>query len=101
MGKLVRDRIPELIAREGGSPRTRILDHASYELALRDKLIEEAHELRDADDSAAAIEEAADVYEVLLAIADRCGIGLEDIADRAALKRSARGGFDQRIWLES
>jgi len=42
--KLVRDRIPEIIAAEGRHPVTRILDQADYRQALLDKLAEEAAE---------------------------------------------------------
>src|SRR5262245_63287046 len=42
MGKLVRDRIPEIIRSEGGSARTRALGDEAYRAALLDKLLEEA-----------------------------------------------------------
>jgi predicted house-cleaning noncanonical NTP pyrophosphatase (MazG superfamily) len=68
MGKLVRDRIPEIIRAEGSRAVTRRLDDDAYRDALLDKLVEEAHELRNAPRESAGIGEAADVYEVLLAL---------------------------------
>lgn len=99
MGKLVRDRIPELIHARGDIAATRVLKGRDYEMALLDKLVEEASELRDADPDQ-RLEEAADVYEVLLAVADHLNVNLDDIARRAADKRAERGGFTQRLWLE-
>ena len=66
-GKLVRDRIPEIIRDAGRTPVTRTLDPTAYEQALRDKLLEEADE-----DAAASgpepLEELADVLEVVRAL---------------------------------
>ncbi|MBY9076048.1 nucleoside triphosphate pyrophosphohydrolase [Nocardioides sp. WL0053] len=100
MGKLVRDRIPELIYARGDRPMTRVLDDPGYEAALLAKVVEEAEELRDTTPEG-RLEEAADVYEVLLALARHLGLSLEDVARRAELKRAERGGFDRRVWLES
>ncbi|WP_432542955.1 pyrophosphohydrolase domain-containing protein [Kineococcus sp. SYSU DK002] len=101
MGKLVRDRIPELIRARGAEPVTRVLDEAEYDTALRDKLVEEAQELRNASSSGELLAEAADVYEVLAALADRLGVDLGTIAQAAQHKRAERGAFEERIWLES
>ena len=40
--KLVRDLIPDIIAANGNQPSTRVLEHDSYQGALRSKLVEEA-----------------------------------------------------------
>jgi predicted house-cleaning noncanonical NTP pyrophosphatase (MazG superfamily) len=100
MGKLVRDRIPEIIRAEGRTADTRLLDDGAYRDALLEKLVEEAHELRSAPKES-ALDEAADVYEVLLALAAHDGWALRDVASHAAGKRRQRGGFDNRVYLES
>lgn len=100
MGKLVRDRIPELIERDGRTPRTWVLDDDAYLRALLDKLVEEANELRDAA-PAQLIEEMADVVEVLRAIHHLPGLGEHEVHAAADAKRVERGGFAGRIWLES
>ncbi len=97
--KLVRDRIPDIIAADGGQPSTRVLDHASYQLALRSKLVEEAQEARASADEQLA-SELADVLEVLMALARAHDMRWEDIELQAADKRAERGGFDRRIFLE-
>jgi len=48
--KLVRDQIPDIIAAAGNQPSTRDLDQASYQRALRSKLLEEAQEAEAAAD---------------------------------------------------
>ncbi|HWL96937.1 MAG TPA: nucleoside triphosphate pyrophosphohydrolase [Nocardioidaceae bacterium] len=100
MGELVRDRIPEIIRAEGRTADTRLLDDDAYRAALLDKLVEEALELRAAPPGS-ALDEAADVYEVLLALAALEGWALRDVASHAAGKRRQRGGFDERVFLQS
>lgn len=100
MGKLVRDRIPEIIAAEGRDAGVRRLSDEEYDAALLDKLVEEVEELRSADPED-RLEEAADVYEVLLAIVDRLDCDVEALGAAAARKRETRGAFTQRLWLEN
>ncbi|MEW1960692.1 nucleoside triphosphate pyrophosphohydrolase [Kineococcus sp. NPDC059986] len=100
MGKLVRDRIPDIIRAEGREPRIRILTNDEYVAALLVKVVEEAGELRDAATTEERLAEAADVYEVLLAVAELCGASIEDVVRLADAKRQQRGGFGGRVWLE-
>ena len=65
-----------------------------------DKLREEVAELAAAQTSEAVLEEAADVLEVLTAIAAEHGATLDTIVDIARRKREERGGFDMRLWLD-
>jgi predicted house-cleaning noncanonical NTP pyrophosphatase (MazG superfamily) len=50
VGKLVPDRIPEIMTAKGLSPEVRLLDAAEYHHALRNKLAEEALEAQAAED---------------------------------------------------
>jgi predicted house-cleaning noncanonical NTP pyrophosphatase (MazG superfamily) len=95
--KLVRDKIPEIIAADGATPITRMLSKSEYLEALIDKLFEEAHEFK-ADSS---IEELADLQEVILALADAINIKPSDLAKTLLNKSLARGAFKKRIFLES
>jgi predicted house-cleaning noncanonical NTP pyrophosphatase (MazG superfamily) len=97
--KLVRDQIPEIIAAAGRQPVTRVLDQASYQAALRAKLIEEAREAQAAPDGQLA-SELADVLEVLRALAAAHDMNWEDVVSEANRKRAERGGFGDRIFLE-
>jgi len=98
--KLVRDRIPEIIAANGDIPATRVLDRDEYREALMAKLGEEAEELRTAPE-AERIGELADLQEVLNALARSYGFSPAEVTFAADRKHSDRGGFDGRIYLES
>ncbi len=99
-GKLVRDRIPEIIRADGREPDMRVLGQAEYVSSLFDKLVEEAEELRSARGEDRP-EEAADVYEVLVTLTTHLGMTLDNLARLAERKRTERGGFERRIWLDS
>ncbi|MFI6816723.1 hypothetical protein ACIBG7_30270 [Nonomuraea sp. NPDC050328] len=98
MGKLVRDRIPEIIRRSGGDPAVTVLGETEYRAALRDKLFEEAGELAEATPEEVA-GEIADVLEVLRALAAVHGHGWADIERVSLAKREERGGFTDRLYL--
>jgi predicted house-cleaning noncanonical NTP pyrophosphatase (MazG superfamily) len=98
--KLVRDRVPEIIQSEGRRPLIRVLDEASYRQALLAKLIEEAQETSHATASDLP-GELADVLEVLRALTMTAGMSWPQLLALADDKRSRRGGFERRIFLES
>jgi predicted house-cleaning noncanonical NTP pyrophosphatase (MazG superfamily) len=97
--KLVRDLIPEIIRTSGGQPVTRILGDAEYRDALAEKLREEVAELEQAE-RRHKLEEIADIFEVLSAIAASEGHTLDEVQSAAEAKRVEKGGFAGRIWLE-
>lgn len=97
--KLVRDRIPEIIASEGHRVVTRVLGDRSYCAALRAKLLEEAQEA-DAASAEDLPAELADVLEVLQSLVMALGMTWPQLQALAADKRSRRGGFDGRLFLE-
>lgn len=100
-GKLVRDRIPEVVRAAGREPDVVVItSDDDYTNALDRKLVEEVAELRNAgvDDR---VEELADVYEVLLALARAHGLDWHTVEQAADAKRSERGGFDERLWMIS
>ena len=94
-GKLVRDRIPEIIRREGFTPSVRSLGDDEYLAELYRKLREETEEYL-ADENP---EEIADILEVLDAICAFKGFSAEDIQHIKKLKREKRGGFEQKLYL--
>ena len=96
MGKLVRDRIPEIIKADGKSPITRILSEDEYLQELDTKLNEEVAEYQ-ADKS---IEEIADVLEVLFTICEARGYSIEQLMKVKQDKQDKRGGFIDRIFWE-
>lgn len=101
MGKLVRDKIPDIIQQSGRTPHVVKLTEEAYRAALSDKLQEEVAEMRAAHTTDTVIQEAADVLEVLIAIAAVHGVTLDTLVEAAQQKRAERGGFERRLWLES
>ncbi len=98
-GKLVRDRIPDLITADGQIPRARVLDDPDLLPALVAKLHEEAEEVATAEPNA-RLRELADVREVLAALTIASGFTEVQVEEAAASKRAERGGFTQRLWLD-
>jgi len=94
-GKLVRDKIPEIIVESGIEPSTRILGDEEYLLELDKKLQEEVAEYLEQHDLA----ELGDVLEVIHAIADVRGQGIEAIEHIREQKFQERGGFAKKIFL--
>lgn len=99
MGKLVRDRIPEIIHQAGKTCTTRQLQAPEYATALRDKLLEEAQEAIAAD--ADLVAELADLCEVIEAIAHLHGVDWDTIRAVQMERREQRGGFRDRLWLSA
>ncbi|WP_323372132.1 nucleoside triphosphate pyrophosphohydrolase [Streptomyces katsurahamanus] len=95
-GKLVRDRVPQIIREDGAEPVTYIAGPEEYRNRLREKLGEEVAEFLEADDSTAP-EELADVLEVVQALAAVLGIDAGQLEKIREAKASERGGFADRI----
>ena len=68
--KLVRDNIPSIIENNGEVAITEILKDEDYINELYKKLLEEANEVIDSKKPIDTLEELADVFEVLKAIAE-------------------------------
>lgn len=94
MGKLVRDRIPEIIKNDGKTPITEILSNEEYLKELDIKLNEEVAEYQ----TDRTIEEMADILEVLFAICEARGYSVEELMKLRESKREKRGGFKDRIY---
>lgn len=95
--KLVRNNIPKIMAKDGSRVKYQVLsDTRLFQLELENKLDEELNELKDGY----AIEEFADVLEVLKEIATLRGINWSDIIDCQDKKREEKGGFSEKIFLE-
>lgn len=97
--KLVRDQIPEKIASTGKQYSTRILENQEYISELRKKSREELEEYMNADSNDAAIEELADLLEVISSLAKVHGSSFEEVEKVRNEKFMERGGFDKRILL--
>lgn len=93
--KLVRDKIPQIIESSGGVPVTRVLKQEEYLAALEVKLDEETREFHESK----AMEELADILEVVYALAEAHGCSRGELEEIYQRKHDARGGFSERIFL--
>lgn len=94
--KLVRDRIPEIIEKDGKKAVTRILDDEEYKIYLEKKLDEEVAEFHESK----SIEEIADILEVVFALGRAYGYYTEAIYAKRLKKGIERGFFAEKILLE-
>ncbi|MGH3871583.1 MAG: hypothetical protein ACRDSR_08740 [Pseudonocardiaceae bacterium] len=95
-GKLVRDRIPEIILQAGLIPVIETASPEDYGRYVRAKLEEELEEYLSSGD----VTEVADLVEVCFAAAALHGVGPDELLAIARDKRQQRGGFDDRlVWM--
>jgi predicted house-cleaning noncanonical NTP pyrophosphatase (MazG superfamily) len=96
-GKLVRDKIPQIIRSKGQEPVVYKASAEEYKIRLRDKLREEVEEYLASDNDR---EELADILEVLYALARQAGTDQQQLEKLRVAKAEKRGGFaDQIIWF--
>jgi predicted house-cleaning noncanonical NTP pyrophosphatase (MazG superfamily) len=95
--KLVRDKIPAIIKADGKKLKMRVLNDEEHLQALVKKLSEELKEFEEA----LSVEELADLQEIIHAIADSIGSSKKELEEVRAEKAEKRGGYNQKIFLES
>lgn len=98
--KLVRDRIPEIIAASGKEAIWRVMEDDEYQKEVRKKLHEELAEYEAAKDDSSALEELADMLELIHTLAGIHGSKPEDLERIRATKAAERGGFRRKLLLE-
>ena len=98
---MVRDKIPEIVRRDGKIPKTHRLSAKDYKYALKEKLVEEAQEVRGAGKRDELVRGLGDVEEVLLALMDTYKISCSEVTKARNKRKKERGTFLQRIFLES
>ncbi|GLO68083.1 nucleoside triphosphate pyrophosphohydrolase [Oceanobacillus kimchii] len=97
--KLVRDKIPEIIERKGGTYKIEKLDEVKYIQELKAKLKEELTEYLKSGNDVDAAMELADILEVMHSLSIIHGRTIEDIEAIRKQKYIERGGFEGQIYL--
>ena len=93
--KLVRDKIPEIIQKDGKTCRTEILSEEDYLKMIDAKLDEELAEYHKDQ----TIEELADLMEVIYAATVARGYSVDELEKVRQKKVQKRGAFENRILL--
>ncbi len=93
--KAVRDKIPEIIKKDGYSCSVKTLSDEEFLAELEKKLSEEVTEYNNDKNS----EELADILEVIYRIAKLRGISKEELEKIRVKKVENRGGFENNLFL--
>jgi predicted house-cleaning noncanonical NTP pyrophosphatase (MazG superfamily) len=108
--KLVRDKMIDIYKHDvenkisAGGYEVRYLEREETLERLKDKLLEEAHEVFDAygeTDKSHLKEEIADLIEVIDAILYHNDISLSEVLALRDAKKEKKGGFESGLFLES
>ena len=94
--KLVRDNIPTIINRSGKIAVTHIADKDELKSATVAKLYEEISEFEEAP----SLEEAADIYQVFMALLTAYDMTFDSVIKVAVDKMQLMAGFDKKIILD-
>ena len=93
--KVVRDKIPEIIAESGKKSNIKQLDDTSFLAELEKKLIEEVNEYSESKD----VEELADLLEVIYRISELRGVNSDELENIRRDKAEKRGKFASNLFL--
>ena len=94
--KLARDRIPEMVKKNGFKATFYTTDETEYRQRLRDKLQEEVTEYLEDNN----LEELADILEVVYALAQCDGASLDQLEAVRKKKAHDNGSFQKRLIIE-
>lgn len=97
--KLVRDRIPEIIKKDGETPFVRKLSVKEFKTEVLKKVLEEAKEFSEARNREELLKECADLQEILMVAMDAYKIDCRELNKVRNKRKKDRGGFAKRIFL--
>ena len=93
--KAIRDKIPEIIQKDGHSCNVKKLSDEEFLEHLERKISEEVAEYQ----SDKNLEELADILEVIYRVAQLKGVSKEELEKIRIKKSEERGGFDKNLFL--
>ncbi|MER2172218.1 MAG: nucleoside triphosphate pyrophosphohydrolase [Psychrobacillus psychrodurans] len=97
--KLVRDLIPQVIEKSGSKFTTRKLNPSEHLTEIKKKLYEEVQEFQETMNHQDALEELADILELIHAALPIHEATYEDLEKIRMAKKEKRGGFEEGIYL--
>ena len=93
--KAIRDKIPEIIQKDGHSCNVKTLSDEKFLEHLEKKLSEEVAEYQNDKNP----EELADILEVIYRVAQLRGVSKEELEKIRIKKSEERGGFEKNLFL--
>ncbi|WP_102692062.1 nucleoside triphosphate pyrophosphohydrolase [Rummeliibacillus pycnus] len=97
--KLVRDLIPEVIAKNGKQYTTKVLAPEVHLAEIKLKMQEEALEFKESVSQQDELEELADVLELVHAALSVYNVSFQELEQIRLTKKEQRGGFTKGIYL--
>lgn len=97
--KLVRDNIPQVIEQTNKQFSARILSKEEYMVEVKKKMNEELKEYQQATTNEEAVEELADILELMHAAVKIHGATIEQLEEVRRAKAERIGGFEKRVFL--
>jgi predicted house-cleaning noncanonical NTP pyrophosphatase (MazG superfamily) len=97
--KLVRGKIPQIIKSKGKKFSAKILNEEDYIKYLKEKAYEELDEYCASETDGEAVEELADLLEVIRALAKQHGSSIEEVEAVRKDKSENRGAFQEKVFL--
>ena len=93
--KAIRDKIPEIIQKDGYSCNVKTLSDGEFLEHLEKKISEEVTEYQNEKNP----EELADILEVIYRVAQLRGVSKEELEKVRIKKSEERGGFEKNLFL--
>lgn len=97
--KLVRDRIPKIIDATNKKFSMKVLEPSEHKIEIKRKLVEEIKEYQETTYNEDAIEELADLLELIYAVLPMHRSSMEELEKVRLRKREKRGGFEKGYFL--
>ncbi|MER1987379.1 MAG: nucleoside triphosphate pyrophosphohydrolase [Solibacillus sp.] len=101
LNKLVRDKVPSLVTKDGGSYSLKLLSPLEHQTELTKKLFEEIKEYSMVSEKVGAVDELIDIVELAYAAAKLHGYTPEQFEELRHAKRKHKGGFEKGIYLHT
>jgi len=97
--KLIRDKIGEIIEKDGEIPFLKVLNKREFLKELKRKILEEAKELIKAKTKKEMLNEIVDIQELIDNLILELNFKKSEIKKAQKIKRKKRGGFKKRLFL--
>ncbi|MGM9949731.1 MAG: phosphoribosyl-ATP pyrophosphohydrolase [Lysinibacillus sp.] len=101
LNKLVRDKVPFLVAKDGGSYSLKLLSPLEHQHEITKKMFEELTEYHEGSSKEVAIEELVDMVELIYSALKLHDVSIEEFEHIRQEKKKLKGGFEKGIYLHS
>ncbi len=96
--KLIRDKVPDILQGKGIEIGQRVMDPIEYLQRLKEKCVEEAHEVLAATTPNELQEELGDLLEVIHSLCAAAQLPMAQVEAARLKKQGEKGGFSGRIY---